>query len=671
MGQKVTLGGDRLGSGKKDKVELRTYERSTHDLSEVFRSSMAAGTLVPFLVKPMTPTDKWDIGLTAKVFTKPTVGPLFGTAKLQLDLFRVPVRLYNGLMHMNKTELGLNISDVKLPQVHIVQDIQAESEQLEKYQISPSSILSYTGIKGIGSTYGGAAYTAARDFNGIPLLMYWDIYKNYYSNKQEEIGAVINTNNSDAIEDIGLVFMHGTTLISVPNITDYTTPQAVTIEPGDYISLTVNNAYEIDFNKFRIYISGVDGITTMSWKPWNIDDVQWGNNGFLATIYTNITQNQLNYSIAYFKEELQLNNIEPNIVTFPLSNIDDMRMDILSKIKETSAFQINETTQSPYNVALTTLETNQGVIRTSRFGQQGLGLKTYQSDIFNNWLNTEWLDGDSGINNITAIQVENGEFTLDALLLARKVYDMLNNIAVSGGSYYDWMQANWGHSALRQVESPVYEGGMAAEIIFQEVVSNSAALDEQTQQPLGTLAGRGVIGEGRKGGKAIVEADEISYLMGIVSITPRIDYSQGNNWDMNLKTLDDFHKPALDRIGFQDLLTDQMAWWDTRISADGTINYRTAGKQPSWLNYQTSYNKNFGTFAIEEEEMFMVFDRRYETEHVPDEGIKIKDLTTYIDPKKFNYIFAQTRRDAQNYWVQIGVDITARRQMSAKTMPNL
>ena len=49
----------------------------------------------------------------------------------------------------------------------------------------------------------------------------------------------------------------------------------------------------------------------------------------------------------------------------------------------------------------------------------------------------------------------------------------------------------------------------------------------------------------------------------------------------------------------------------------------------------------------------------------------IKDLTTYIDPTKFNHIFADTRRDAQNFWAQIGVDMTVRRKMSAKIMPNL
>ena len=60
--------------------------------------------------------------------------------------------------------------------------------------------------------------------------------------------------------------------------------------------------------------------------------------------------------------------------------------------------------------------------------------------------------------------------------------------------------------------------------------------------------------------------------------------------------------------------------------------------------------------------MFETLNRRYEA----DEDLSIKDLTTYIDPVKFNYMFAQTKIDAQNFWVQIAVDCTARRLMSAK-----
>ena len=64
--------------------------------------------------------------------------------------------------------------------------------------------------------------------------------------------------------------------------------------------------------------------------------------------------------------------------------------------------------------------------------------------------------------------------------------------------------------------------------------------------------------------------------MGIVSITPRVDYCQGNDWDMfQLKTMDDLHKPALDGIGYQDLLTYEMARWG------GNKAQKSIGKQLS------------------------------------------------------------------------------------------
>ena len=62
----------------------------------------------------------------------------------------------------------------------------------------------------------------------------------------------------------------------------------------------------------------------------------------------------------------------------------------------------------------------------------GLLLKTYQSDIFNNWIKTEWIDGENGISAITAISTTGDKFTIDQLNLSKKVYDMLNRIAVSG-----------------------------------------------------------------------------------------------------------------------------------------------------------------------------------------------------------------------------------------------
>jgi hypothetical protein len=131
--------------------------------------------------------------------------------------------------------------------------------------------------------------------------------------------------------------------------------------------------------------------------------------------------------------------------------------------------------------------------------------------------------------------------------------------------------------------------------------------------------------------------------------------------------MNDFHKPALDAIGYQDLITDQMAWQDTICEDDGGLTFSSAGKQPAWINYMTNVNRVYGNFAIQEQEMYMTLNRRYEID--PDTGIT--DLTTYIDPSKYNNIFAQTSLDSQNFWCQISVNNTARRKMSAKVIPNL
>ena len=110
-----------------------------------------------------------------------------------------------------------------------------------------------------------------------------------------------------------------------------------------------------------------------------------------------------------------------------------------------------------------------------------------------------------------------------------------------------------------------------------------------------------------------------------------------------------------------------MAAWDTVINHDGEPEYNSVGKQPAWIQYMTDQNQCYGTFANRGKEMFMTLNRMYER----GEDGHITDLTTYIDPSKYNHIFAVSDITAQNFWAQFALDITARRKMSAKIIPNL
>ena len=265
--------------------------------------------------------------------------------------------------------------------------------------------------------------------------------------------------------------------------------------------------------------------------------------------------------------------LPPNVTMFNLEDIDKMR-DYLLRTQTTDAVVIDKTiTLSPYKETLQSTRANNGnLIRTAIVQtQEGLALKTYQSDLFNNWLKTESIVGPGSISEITAVSTAAGSFTIDALNLAQKVYRMLNSILVAGGSYQDWIDAVYRHERATEIKTPMYIGGLIKEITFDEVVSVAASENTDVSQPLGTIGGVGRMGSKHKGGTITAKADEPSIVIGITSITPRLDYSQGNKWDVNIRTMDDFHKPALDQIGFQDLITDQMAYWETQNSANGTV----------------------------------------------------------------------------------------------------
>lgn len=661
---KQTLGGNRLGSGAGTQIETKGFQRSSHDIGYIWKSSASAGTLIPFMVEPVLPGSSKDIDLETIVMTQPTIGPLFGSYKIQLDVFLCPIRLYNAYLHMNALNIGLDMDQIKLPQMFLTAETFVADKRGyidDNSQINPSSLLSYLNIRGLGQ---GNAPVVHRAFNALSYLMYWDIYKNYYANKQEGIGVYINNTLEASVLNMEFCYWNNTaTQIYKQDI--YNKPTAIDGKQADVCVIgypETADDVEIDYTTIRINFNGT---------PIQINNVfntitTTRDNSNTYVKCTNLRPEYRTDNLWEMEDSSAETNISlksaPILDTFPLENIDEMRMKILTTQSKSVPFIINhDFDKPPYNNIDFRKVVNKARTWAKQSGQQHLGIKTYQSDLFNNWINTEWIDGDNGVNAITAIDTSSGEFTMNALNMAKKVYEMLNGIAGSGGTYNNWVEVVFDHQGFRSYETPVYLGGLIRELSFDEVVNNSGS----EGQPLGTLAGRGKMTQKKKGGKINVRVDEPSYIMGIFSLTPRVDYSQGNKWDNNLKTMDDFHKPYLDEIGFQDLITDQMHWADTGI-IDGVVTYKSAGKVPAWINYMTNVNQVRGNFADEKQQMFMTLNRRYD---VGRDGIE--DLTTYIDPSKFNHIFADTRLDAQNFWVQIKVDCIARRKMSAKVMPNL
>ena len=674
---KVSIGKNTLGGGKKMMTRLNNYNRSTHDNSFICRTSMAPGVLVPTMKELVLPGDTYSIQTRCHTLTHPTIGPLFGSFKQQNDFFFCPIRLYNAMLHNNALNIGLDMKKVKFPYIRL-DTSRISDEPLEgsggtlKKDVNPSSLPSYMGYKALRTPEGEQD---RGQIQVLPIIMYFDIFKNYYANKQEDsfyqiVGGstfeyTTNTSKGNTIYFNIQGKVAPQKWSEILKISSNPIDHKVNVPKGSdyYYGFVINSNVEI--NESDIYLD----FGYLIFDNYGIGEF----NGYLSDFLTAgvilrtptvSTTNSKSYIFVNTemtngihtltsRKKIQAKSDSQNYDKIKLSTIDDMREKILSAGR--IAYEANDTFIN--NIFKTFEDANavdpdKNQVFACSNPMVGLVLKTYQSDINTNWINTEWLDGDTGINAITAIDTSSGSFTLDTLNLAKKVYTMLNRIAVSDGSYNAWIQTVYTSGGLNHVETPIYLGGSSLEIEFQEVINNSGT----EEQPLGSLAGRG-IATNHKGGNIIFKADEPGYIFCISSITPRVDYFQGNDWDIYLNTMDDLHKPQLDGIGFQDRLY-------RHINASATITNleKSIGKQPAWIEYMTNVNKTFGNFALIENEGWMCLNRIYGD---------IDTYTTYIFPHLYNNIFADTDLTAQNFWVQIAFNYKPRRVMSAKVIPNL
>lgn len=669
---KVNIGKNTLGDNNKMSVELKEYGRSTHDLSYAWRSPMGVGTLVPFMKMMALPGDTFDIDLDTKVLTHPTVGPLFGQFKMQLDVFTCPLRLYQAQLHNNALNIGLDMKKVKLPKfANNFQTVEGDKAPYKKSKKSgKGSLAEYLGLK----------YEPIRDavnnVNAVPYFAYYDVFKNFYANKQEDYFMLMG---GGKYVSNGTVTTKDTVLYKVDNAGLYINRKNAQGERADKpVEFTISKElweaskkentvtlyYDVDTESVGIKINAINSYI----------EKETESGGTVTVTCRNITKlvfpdKELSVGVHTATGKAWTSSqgvwVPSYTSSYKLEEIDNLREYILKQGKKEVLIKADSKeewigTSFIKDVLVGTAKAGENEPKIKmpiiQMEMGGLCLKTLQSDIFNNWVNKEWVDGDNGIKAITDVAITDGKLNLDSLNIAQKVYNMLNRIAVSGGSYKDWIETVYTTDYYFRAETPVYEGGMSTIIDFEAVVSNSASAASGIEEPLGSLAGRGYNGQ-KKGGKIEIKVNEPCYIMGIASITPLVDYSQGNDWDNWLETMDDLHKPQLDGIGYQDLMENKM-----HGLAKPTL---AIGKQPAWLDYMTNFNKTFADFAAGEQESYMVLNRIY---NVDDSG-NITNATTYINPKDYTYIFATNTETNRDFWVQIGCGVTARRVMSAAQIP--
>ena len=196
-----------------------------------------------------------------------------------------------------------------------------------------------------------------------------------------------------------------TTTINGINITDpdniTTTEGAITGGSRVTISPTTLKENEIKFRvktslnaREQILVADQLGDIEIAANKWSLTTnlVPSGQTWYITTIYT---------------------TKRTSLEKYPLENLDTIRDKILLTSGDT-VFDISNESMSIAPLTNFAKRTAQGDLNTS-FTQYGLCLKTYNSDIYQNWINTEWIEGVTGINEASAVDVTDGKLSMDAL----------------------------------------------------------------------------------------------------------------------------------------------------------------------------------------------------------------------------------------------------------------
>lgn len=162
------------------KLKVKPPKMAHHDLSHYFRTSMAVGPLYPILCQELTPGQEVQLDFESLVNTQALLTPLYGSYQIKIESFFAGTSLYIPKLWRNGSmaEAGTQLLDATYPTFRLTNVGPSDMRV-----VNPSSLLAYLGLNPFFPAWSSDGSRPA--INAIPLLMYLDIFRHYYANRQE------------------------------------------------------------------------------------------------------------------------------------------------------------------------------------------------------------------------------------------------------------------------------------------------------------------------------------------------------------------------------------------------------------------------------------------------------------------------------------------------------
>lgn len=174
------------------KVEISMPSRSNAPLSYINRFDSPCGVLIPSYIQDIQKSDDWHMSMSSLYKTFPLEGPLMGSFHVKLDFYFCPERFYNRRLHDNNTRF-----DPFTTYYPTFSCFKYRAGDIPAYYqsngVHPSSLMHFLGAaeEFCADSEDVNTEVVERAFNAVPMLAYWDIFKSYYANTQEEAAYMI------------------------------------------------------------------------------------------------------------------------------------------------------------------------------------------------------------------------------------------------------------------------------------------------------------------------------------------------------------------------------------------------------------------------------------------------------------------------------------------------
>ena len=293
----------------------------------------------------------------------------------------------------------------------------------------------------------------------------------------------------------------------------------------------------------------------------------------------------------------------------------------------------------------------------------GLSFCTPMSDINTTWISdTEYADWLAK----AIVPVASNQVKYEDIITASSLYRRAAKLALGDGTFDDFYAAVNGVRADNRSTVPQYVGGFSRNLDFQQIRSTA----ETSEANLGSYAG--YMSEATGGHLVNFFTREPGYLITIMTLYPEFTYGGGIESYLFKTRPEDFYSPDFSNIGYQPRMLNEVQAFSYVDYPDGSligtpvynslVRTSVVGYQPAWTEYTTAVNRSYGDLGPGGE-------KDYWTLHAPYVygGFSFE----YIDPSDYFYIFATNDLSVDNYFIQVGFNIKARRSIPKRLMPTL